>query len=326
MEKASYVIEREAIQSMLEQTKERGLEYEAVYWAMQAIMGGCGVEKACLSALKVITRSSDAEACFTAPAGFNAELIFFAKPVKVSAIVIDPEISKVFSIQDKTPDKVRQKADTFGYVKNQPVVLIKGENILVDGHRYLAAAKESGLDEVPAVEMAFENRDEALLYALERQVVHRNLTGPEILKAARMIPGKTRYGKGQAERMAKRLEISRATVYQARAIIQKGPEAIVQAVENGDMSIKKGYITIKKPKAEQAEYTVPFAWVHHARPPDSAKFLKVIVRLLVEAEQKKAARLLIKHFLKTTEREGFFALLPESVRKTLVDAAGRLVW
>ena len=54
MEKPPYLIEREAIKSLLEKTKDQGLEYEAVYWAMQAIMDGCGIEKACLSALKVI--------------------------------------------------------------------------------------------------------------------------------------------------------------------------------------------------------------------------------------------------------------------------------
>ena len=54
MEKPAYLIEREAIQSLLEKTKGRGLEYEAVYWAMQAIMNGCGIEKACLNALMII--------------------------------------------------------------------------------------------------------------------------------------------------------------------------------------------------------------------------------------------------------------------------------
>ena len=54
MEKPSYLIEREAIKSMLEKTKKQELESEVVYWAMQAIMDGCGIEKACLSALKVI--------------------------------------------------------------------------------------------------------------------------------------------------------------------------------------------------------------------------------------------------------------------------------
>jgi len=253
------------------------------------------------------------------PAGFNAEMCFFAKPVKVSDIVIDPEISKVFSLQDKTLEK-------FGYDKSQPVVLIKGKNILIDDHTRLAAAKEAGLEEIPAVEIEFENRNEALLYAFERQAVYRNLTGSEILKAARMIPDKTRSGEAQAERMAKRLGISRAMIYQARAIIHAAPEEIIQAVENGEISIKKGYTTIKKPKTEQPEYTAPIAKVRQALLPDSAKFLIGAIFLLVEAEQQEAARLLIKHFLKTSEETGFYSLLPESVRETLVDSSGRLVW
>jgi len=259
-------------------------------------------------------------------AGFNAEMCFFAKPVKVSVIVIDPEISKIFSLQGKTLDTIQQKAEKFGYDKSQPVVLIKGKNILIDDHTRLAAAKEAGLEEIPAVEIEFESRDEALLYAFERQVVYRNLTGPEILKAARMIPDKTRSGEAQAERMAKRLGISRATVYQARAIIHDASEEIIQAVEKGEISIKKGYTTIKKPKAEQPEYSAPIAEVRQVHLPDSAKFLMGAIFLLVEAEQQEAARLLIKHFLNKTERAGFFGLLPESVRETLVDSSGRLVW
>ena len=58
MEQPSYVVEREAIKSMLEKTKEQGLEYEAVYWAMQAIMNGCGIEKACLNALMIIREAA----------------------------------------------------------------------------------------------------------------------------------------------------------------------------------------------------------------------------------------------------------------------------
>ena len=258
--------------------------------------------------------------------GFNAGKTYYAKPMRISDIVIDPEISAIFSMQDKTLDEIRRKMEKFGYDNSQPVVIIKGENVLVDGHTRLAAARDAGLDEVPAVEMEFESRDEALLYTFERQVLRRNLTGPEILKAARMIPGKARSGEGdQAEQMAKRLGISRATVYQARAIIQEGPEEIVQAVENGDMSIKKGYTAIKKPKAEQAEHAAPFAEQRQARLPDSAQFLKRAVILLVEAGQQEAARLLANHFLKDGEKEGFFGLLPVNARETLAGFMGALV-
>jgi len=77
------------------------------------------------------------------PARFNVSMSFFVKPVKTSDIVIDVEISKVFSIQDKTLEEIRQKVETFCCDKSQPVLLINGENILVDGHRHFAAAKEA---------------------------------------------------------------------------------------------------------------------------------------------------------------------------------------
>ena len=253
--------------------------------------------------------------------GFNAGKTYYAKPMRISDIVIDPEISAIFSMQDKTLDEIRRKMEKFGYDNSQPVVIIKGENVLVDGHTRLAAARDAGLDEVPAVEMEFESRDEALLYTFERQVLRRNLTGPEILKAARMIPGKARSGEGdQAEQMAKRLGISRAMVYQARAIIQEAPQEIVQAVENGGMSIKKGYTAIRKPKGERSEYTAPLADVRPAPIPDSTYFLKGAVILLVEAGQQEAAELLINYFLTNDGKGDFYGLLPESVRETL---AGR---
>jgi hypothetical protein len=85
--------------------------------------------------------------------------------VKVSDIVIDPEISEIFSIQDKTLEGIREQMEKIGYDKSQPVVIIKGKNILVDGHTRLAAARKAGLEEVPAVEMEFKDRDMSPLQA-----------------------------------------------------------------------------------------------------------------------------------------------------------------
>jgi transposase len=51
--------------------------------------------------------------------------------------VIDPEISKIFSVQDKTVEEIAQKMEKAGYDRSQPVVVWKGKNILVDGHTRL---------------------------------------------------------------------------------------------------------------------------------------------------------------------------------------------
>jgi ParB-like chromosome segregation protein Spo0J len=255
-------------------------------------------------------------------AGFNAGKNYMARTVRIEDIVIDPEISQIFKIQDKTRDEIRAKIKKFGYDKSQPVVVWKGQNILVDGHTRLAAAKESGLEEIPTVEMEFEDREAALLYTFERQVLRRNLTGPEILTAARTIHGrKEKDGRGRAaELLAERLGISASTVYQAQAILREAPEADVQAVQNGERSIKAAYNKMKEKSASRpAEKSFPVTDAQSL--PGHIKLLKAAVLLLVDAKETKAAALLAAHFLKKHEKDGFYKLLPENARNALAGEA-----
>jgi len=182
-------------------------------------------------------------------AGFNAGRNHLAKPVRVADIVIDPEISAIFRIHDKTLAEIRRRIERFGYDKSQPVVVQKGTR--------LAAAREAGLEEVPAFEREFGDREEMLMYTFERQAVRRNLTGPEILTAARMIKGpKEKDGKGRAaELLAERLGVGVATVYQARAILKEGTEEEIEAVRNGEKSIKAAYGTVRRKREPVGEPT-----------------------------------------------------------------------
>jgi len=188
-------------------------------------------------------------------AGWNAGKNYYAKPFRIAEIVIDPEISKIFAICEKNIGEITRKIKTAGYDRSQPVAVWKGENILLDGHTRLAAAKEAGLDEIPAVEMEFGDREDALMYTFERQVMRRNLTASEILTAAGMMRGKKeRDGKGrEAEQLAERLGISPATVYQARKIIAEAPEEDVRAVRNGERTIGSVYNQVKKTKPRDSE-------------------------------------------------------------------------
>jgi ParB family chromosome partitioning protein len=272
------------------------------------MLNGKKRERRCLMA-KLKTPSS---------AGYNAGKNYFAKQVKIADIVIDSEISKIFKIQDRTQNGIAQKIKESGFDNSQPLVLFKGKNILLDGHTRLAAAKEAGLEEVPAYEMEFENRDAAVLYTLERQTLRRNLTGAEILTAAGIFPKeRAKNGEGQAlNEMAKRLGISPATLYQATAILREAPEEVIEAVKKGDISVKKGYNTgVKKPKHPETEFAASDA----QGLPDSVKFLRGAVILLTEANQGYASNLLINHFIKKhDQRDGFFKLLPENIRKHFI--------
>jgi ParB family chromosome partitioning protein len=245
-------------------------------------------------------------------AGWNAGQNYYAKPVKISDIKIDPEISKIFTQSDKVLNEIKTKIEQFGYDKSQPVVLWKGKNIIVDGHTRLEAAKESKLDEIPAVEMEFETRDDAILYTFERQAIRRNLTPADILKAAQMIKGPKVYdGTGRAaELLARRLGVSASTIYQAKKIIKEASKEDIKAVQKGEKSIKAVYGKITKP---DVNFTVTDA----IDIPENIRFLKGAVILLVEAREEAAAKLLINHFLKKHEKNGFYQLLPESILKTI---------
>jgi ParB family chromosome partitioning protein len=254
-------------------------------------------------------------------AGWNAGKTFYAKPFRITDIVIDPEVSKVFKINDKIFGEISQKMRASGYDKSQPVVIWKGKNILLDGHTRLAAAKELELAEIPAVEMEFESRDEALLYTFERQAVRRNLSSAEILAAAQMIHGrKEKDGKGRAaEQLAKRLGVSPATIYQARKIMMEAPEEELKAVQAGEKSIKSVYSGIKKPKKEAAEKAEKaFTSSDAYGLPDKIKFLKSAAVLFFENQQLEAVQLLVNHFLRKNEKEGFYKLLPEDIRQWLM--------
>jgi ParB family chromosome partitioning protein len=129
--------------------------------------------------------------------GFNAAKNIYAKAMRVDDIIIDPEISQIFKIQKNMQHEILQKIKNLGFDKSQPLTIQKGTNVLLDGHTRLAAAKDAGLEEVPVVEMEFDDRKAAMMYTFERQALRRNLSASEILKAAQMLPDeRNRKGEG----------------------------------------------------------------------------------------------------------------------------------
>jgi ParB-like chromosome segregation protein Spo0J len=248
-------------------------------------------------------------------AGWNAGKNCYAKLVRISDIVIDPEISKIFKVEEKILSEIERKIRESGYDKNQPIVLWKDKNILVDGRTRLTAAKRLGLEEIPATEKEFANRQDALLYTFERQAIRRNLTSAEILAAAQTIHGrKERDGKGRAaERIAEKLGVSATTVYQARKIIKEAPKEELRAVQAGEKSIKAVYNEITKPKERTEEEGGKEFDTGDARA--NIKFLRGAVILLIEHQEPAPAQLLIDHFLRKNEKAGFYKLLPENIRR-----------
>jgi len=192
--------------------------------------------------------------------GFNAGLNFLSKMVRCSEITTDPEICNVFNIEERVLELLIESIKKHGFYKDQPVVLwrVEGKLVLVDGRTRLTAAKEAGLEEVPAVEKEFESRDEALMYTFERQALRRNLTSAEIYRAVEMLPeGRNEHGLGsKARELAKRLGVSESTIYHGIEVKRNSSKEDQKAVREGNMSLKKAVIKNRLIRNEGKEKTV----------------------------------------------------------------------
>ena len=240
-------------------------------------------------------------------AGWNAGEQHYARMMRIDDIKIDPEIARVFKMSDDIRESIKESMRERGYDINEPLVLWKGRNVVLDGHTRLAAAREAGLDEVPVTELEFGAKDDAILYTFDRQLIRRNLTQAEIVTAVEMMP-KTRYRRGQGravEHLAERLKVSPAHLYQIRTILDKASPEDVEAVRAGVVPVKETYLKLKN-KVSPSLGT-------------RGDLLKSVVVLLAEAKEKQAAILVVNHFFKKNEREAFIEALPQEVRHILPD-------
>jgi ParB-like chromosome segregation protein Spo0J len=258
--------------------------------------------------------------------GFNAGENLYAKTMRVSDIVIIPEIANIFQIDERIKNEIKEKIKLYGYDKNQPVVVWKDKNILVDGRTRYTAAIEAGKDEIPVTEKEFNGLEEAIMYTFERQVVRRNLSSPEIMKVVEMLPNERgQYGAGrEADKLAKRLHTSTSMVYKAKEIlkaVETAPEGddvpakILEEVKSGEKSIKKGSDELRnrrRPKPEKKFYVTDAHGL-----PDNVSFLKAAVILLVESGHRAPSEILINHFLKKNEKCGFYDILPDNIKAQL---------
>jgi len=252
-----------------------------------------------------------------ATAGYNAIGKNQFKMVSVDEIIIDPETSSIYTINEKLVEKITQSIIKDGYDESQPVVLQKSTNIIVDGHTRLQAVKNAGLEKIPVVYKEFANRDELLIYAYERQSKRRNLSSAEIMAAAKTLLNRKKAGNGEgraADALAERLGIKKSSMYQAVKVLKEGTPEQIEAVKSGKMSRKKACEEInemKNPDRKQEKKIIEIETHGHS---GTVPFLKAAVILLVEKEQAAAAELLVNHFLRKNERKVLYDVLPEEIR------------
>lgn len=180
----------------------------------------------------------------------------------------------LFPTNQVTLDAIAESMRQDGFDPSKPLDVWKTDDGLtvVDGHTRLAAASLADLETVETYVHHFHDEDAALEYAIRNQRDRRNLTAAEILRCVQVLdkrhshgaePGGrgNQYTSGKAsadalppadiplpqppangksaEQTAALLGVSPSTIERARTVNDHAPEPVKQAVENGEMSIRK---------------------------------------------------------------------------------------
>lgn len=184
--------------------------------------------------------------------------------VPVSDIRIEKPFQHFFPIHNDTVLAIRIDMNANGYDPAFPVILWEKDHILVDGHTRLIAAKEAGLERIPALVKPFESEDDAILYAFHLQRNRRNLSDEQIIRCLEVLDKISSKKKKDPEsrkptkketviEQAKELGTSQSKVEKARAILEYGDEDIKEQVQSGKTSINKAFNDVQAQRRESGE-------------------------------------------------------------------------
>jgi len=187
--------------------------------------------------------------------------------VKLSHLITRPPFNNLFAISPAVLENIKQAMAKGGYDQSQPIVLWEGENVVIDGHTRLQAAREVGFEEVPVFYKSFADEDEALAYAIHNQRHRRNLTDAEIIRCIEALDKRKRQGertdiapngakleKGKSsQETAKVVGISPRKVERVRTILKNGDPEVVEAAKQGDVSINRAYQETQTKRRLEAE-------------------------------------------------------------------------
>lgn len=186
----------------------------------------------------------------------------------ISLFPINSEILK------SVTDNIKEK----GFDPGQPVTIWEDQNILIDGHTRLKAARAAGVETIPARFIPFPDQDTAVQYAAALQMDRRNLTEADYFKfierksaTVALFPGKTKKAK-----IAGILNVSERTAQKYINIMERGSDEIKAKVRAGELSINQadqltaGKFT-KSVKAEKPNNGTPDNDRQPAPPPPRTK-------------------------------------------------------
>ena len=185
--------------------------------------------------------------------GYGSNIKF----IKINNIKISETFKNLFAIDTNVLHTITENMREKGFDNAIPIIIWKEENILIDGHTRVMAAKEVGIEEVPAVYASFPDENAVLDYMHQIQFGRRNITDADLIQLIiNALPFyEKKYGNGsKAEFLSKRFfGLSESKAKQAVIVAEKGNEKDITKIKEGISTIYQIYTKLKKDKSTPKE-------------------------------------------------------------------------
>lgn len=184
--------------------------------------------------------------------------------MQISKIKTQKPFKDLFRIYDDDYKEVLDDIKQNGYDPNEPVLIWKEKDLLIDGHTRLQATKEAGLKDIPTSLLVFDNENDALKYAIKRNKNkgRRVTTGDKFMlfevvdeigeeggdKKSKNHSKNFCSDPASAKHTAKLIGASDTQVTKMRTILQFADEEDIEQVRNDEISIDAAWKKAKEVK------------------------------------------------------------------------------
>ncbi|HAJ27072.1 MAG TPA: hypothetical protein DCG53_07485 [Syntrophus sp. (in: bacteria)] len=179
--------------------------------------------------------------------------------LNISELKVEEPYKSLFRINPEVLSDIQKDMEKRGFDRSQPITISVNDNIVIDGHTRLQAARNLGIEEIPVVERFFKHQDEAIKYAINAQKNRRNLDDADRLHFVEELDklfdrggdrkskfwdpniGRERMTRSSREITAELLGISTDKVSQCRRILNNCSKREIEEIKNGSKSIHQAY-------------------------------------------------------------------------------------
>lgn len=212
--------------------------------------------------------------------------------MSVEDIVTREPFSSLLPIRPDIVKAIVASMEASGFDPSQPLVIWTEENVPVDGHTRLKAAREAGLKKVAVYHRSFASEDEAVEYAIHAHRDRRNLTDADIFHLVQALDQRKKRGgdrrSGEAKsktscevfdrssaETAKLIGTTKTKVENARAVIDSVDATLQEKVEAGSVSLNRAAGVARNTKKGQVAEVATDAIAR-----DAAKAMKALSEVI----------------------------------------------